>query len=294
MKKTILGVNHQFVYPESMTNAEIHTETIKKIATNENVDALDCWLWRGENAKEERAALLDSGKVINYNIGDRFGEEIILPSSPKQADKDRAYDIMMREIEYGLSLNTKKIIFGSGPDMPEDHQGAIERYGEFILRLAKNLPDDVWFALEPTDWDIDKHFLFGRLNETTDFIYNVRKSGFERIGMLLDQCHVALMHETLESGVKGAKDTLIHIHLGNCVLKDKNSPYYGDKHVAWDYPGGEYTSEDGIRFLNLLKDAGYFEKENNTVTFEQRPIEGMSGEDSLIEWVKVWNRFLAG
>ena len=54
--------------------------------------------------------------------------------------------------------------------------------------------------------------------------------------MLLDQCHVPIMHETLESAVKGAEDTLIHIHLGNCVIKDKNSPYYGDKHVAWDYP----------------------------------------------------------
>ena len=288
----LLGVNHQFMYPESMTNAAAHTETIKKAALLTEVDALDCWLWRGENAKEERAALLDSGKVINYNIGDRFGEDIILPSSPNKADQDRAYDITMREIEYALSLNSKKIILGSGPDMPQCHEAAKERFGQFILKISSQLPDDVWLALEPTDWDIDKHFLFGPMNETTEFIHNIRSSGFERIGMLLDQCHVPIMHETLESAVSGAEDTLIHIHLGNCVIKDKTSQYYGDKHVAWDYPGSEYSSEDGIKFLDILDKTGYFSRQNPTVTFEMRPIVGLSGEESLKNWVSVWNKFL--
>lgn len=288
----LLGVNHQFIYEQAMSNAEAHTETLKKAAALPDINTLDCWMWRGERAKEEKAILLDSGKFINYNIGDRFGEEVILPCSPVKAEQDRAYDITMREIEYGLSVNTKKIIFGSGPDMPQDHQAAIERYAKFIFRIAKNIPDDVWLALEPTDWDIDKHFLFGRLNETVDFIHNIRKNGFERIGMLLDQCHVPIMHETLESAVKGAEDTLIHIHLGNCVIKDKTSPFYGDKHVAWDYPGSEFTSEDGIRYLNLLKEAGYFNRENPSITFEMRPRIDMSPEESLKNWVSVFNAFL--
>ena len=291
--KKILGVNHQFLYPESMTDATEHTLSLKKAASLKEVDALDCWMWRGSNAVEERAILLDSGKVINYNIGDRFGEEIILPCSPVKAEQDRAYDITMREIEYALSVNSKKIIFGSGPDMPDDHEAAIDRYRQFVLRIASQLPEDVWLALEPTDWDIDKHFLFGRLNETTQFIHSIRDNGFKRMGMLLDQCHVPIMHETLESAVKGAEDTLIHIHLGNCVIKDKSSEFYGDKHVAWDYVGGEYSSADGIKFLDIIKNSGYFDKDNATVTFEMRPCVGLSGEDSLKKWVSVWNEFLA-
>lgn len=288
--KKILGVNHQFLYPHAITDAGAHTETLKEAITLKGIDALDCWLWRGERAKEELAVLADCGKIINYNIGDRFGEDVILPCSPEKAEQDRAYDITMREIEYALRLNSKKIIFGSGPDMPDDHDAAVERYGEFVFRISKNLPDDVWLALEPTDWDIDKHFLFGPVKETRDFIHKIRKNGFERIGMLLDQCHIPIMHETLESAVKAADDTLVHIHLGNCVIKDKSSQYYGDKHVAWDYPGGEYTSQDGKKFLELIKQTGYF---NNvaTVTFEMRKIEGKSAVESVAEWVSLTNTF---
>ena len=70
MKNAILGVNHQFLYPEAMVEASAHTETLKQAITLELVDALDCWVWRGQRAREEIAILRGCGKVINYNIGD--------------------------------------------------------------------------------------------------------------------------------------------------------------------------------------------------------------------------------
>lgn len=287
--KTILGVNHQFVYPDSMVNEKVHTKTLKSLSETDLVSALDCWCWRGESAKEEIKILKDSGKFINYNIGDRFGEKISLPASKNEADRIYAYDTIMREIGYALELGSKKIVFASGPDYPDDRDGAKERFLEFVLKVSKNLPEGVSLAFEPTDRDIDKHFLFGPMNETVDFIHKVRNNGFENFGLLIDMCHVPIMHETLESAVEKAEDTLIHIHLGNCMIKDKESVYYGDKHIPWDYPNGEYTSEDGIKFIKLLKDKGYFEKEN-TVSFEMRPVEGLSGEESLAKWVDVWNK----
>ena len=289
MKKIILGVNHQFMYPESIVNEKVHTETLKKVAAREDIDALDCWIWRGDaRSTEEKAILLDSGKVINYNIGDRFGEEICLPSSKNEADRVRAYDMMMREIEFGLSVNTKKIIFGSGPDMPDDHDGAKERFGELILKVISQLPKDVVLSLEPTDWDIDKHFLFGPMDETVEFVKKIKANGYDNIGVMIDMCHVPIMYETLESALEKAKDVLVHIHLGNCVIKDKNDAFYGDKHIPWDYQGGEFTSEDGVRFIKMLQTVGYFDKDGATVSFEMRPIEGMTPEESLENWIKVW------
>lgn len=285
----ILGVNHQFLYPDSITNEKVHTESLKKIAASDLVDALDCWTWRGETAKEEAKILLDSGKVITYNVGDRFGEEISLPTSPNEAERTRAYDILMREISYALDVNSKKIVFASGPDAPNERDAAKERLLELILKVGAQLPEDVVLSFEPTDWDIDKHFLFGPLGETVDFIKTVRKNGFERIGLLLDQCHVGIMHETLKSGVEKAKDVLNHVHLGNCLLKDKTSPFYGDKHIPWNYPGAEYGTEEAVLYLNLLKNADYFDKKEATASFEMRPIDGRSAEDSLKEWIKILN-----
>ncbi len=286
--KTVLGANHQFLFPAAMTDAEAHTESLKHMSQLQGFDALDCWLWRGERAKEEAAILKASGKIINYNIGDRFGEAGAFPASDSPREREYAYDVIMREVSYALELNSKKIVFGSGPDFPADRSGAKERFAELIVRVGEQLPDDVVLALEPTDRDIDKYFLFGPLDETVDFIREIRKNGFDRIGLLLDMCHIPLMHETIDSALQKVADTLVHIHLGNCMLSDKGDVYYGDKHPAWGYPGAEYGEAEAIYFIKKLKEIGYLNVDGNTVSFEMRPISGLSAEGSLSEFIRIW------
>ncbi len=281
----ILGVNHQFLYPDAITDPKVHTLTLKELSANQGIDALDCWIWR-EKEKEESRILLDSGKVINYNIGDRFGERISLPASKDKKEQARAYDLMMREISYALKVNSKKIIFGSGPDYPNDRQGAIARFKELILRVSRNLPKDVELSFEPTDRDIDKFFLFGPLGETVDFIKDLKNNGVN-IGLLLDMCHVPLMYETLDSALEKGKEVLNHVHLGNCLLKDKSSPFYGDKHIPWNYPLSEYTEKDAANFIRSLKGIGYL-KDGATISFEMRPYAELSAEESLNRFVEVF------
>lgn len=289
MKDAILGVNHQFLYPEAIVDAVVHTETLKKAVLLDSIDALDCWVWRGQRAKEEISILRSSGKIINYNIGDRAGEAPCFPCSQNKSDRIYAYDTLMREVEYALALDSKKIVFASGRDLPEDRAGAKERFAELITLIARQIPRDVILALEPTDRDIDKYFLFGPLDETVDFIKKVRRY-VPSLGLLLDMCHVTLMHETLESAIEKVDDTLVHVHLGNCMIKNKNDPYYGDKHIPWGYPGAEYGFDEGVGFLEMLKKIGYFDKKGATVSFEMRPLEGMSAEESLERFVEVWDR----
>ena len=291
--KTILGVNHMWLYPDAMVNAEAHTETLKRLCANPLIDALDCWLWRGERSREEKRILLDGGKVINYNIGDRFGEDIALPSSKNASDRDRAYSLMMREIEYGLELGTKKIVFGSGPDDPTDHKGAQQRFFELIMKVTEQIPDGVELAFEPTDWDIHKRFLFGPLDETVDFIKRVRASGFSRLGLLIDMCHVPIIHETLESAIAKGGSVLNHVHLGNAVIKNPGSALYGDCHPAWSYPDSEYTEADAVRFIKMLYAIGYLDKYGATVSFEMRPYSNTSAEKSLEKFVSVWQKGLS-
>ena len=237
----ILGTNHMFLYPAAMEDATAHLESIKELSKTDKVAALDLWLWRGETAKEEIKILRDSGKVINYNIGDRFGEDVSLPASKSKLERDRAYSLIMREIAYALELGSKKIVFGSGPDYPDDREGAIERYFEFVMRFMKEVPADVEMSFEPTDRDIHKRFLFGPMDDTVDFIKRVRGEGYSNIGLLIDMCHMPIIYETLESGLQKGRDVLNHIHLGNCVIKDQADPLYGDRHPSWNYEGGEYT-----------------------------------------------------
>lgn len=289
MKNAILGVNHQFLYPEAITDAAAHTETLRRATQFENIDALDCWVWRGQRARDEISILRSSGKIINYNIGDRFGEAACFPCSPDKAERIYAYDTIMREIEYALALGSNKIVFASGRDLPEDREKAKERLAELIVTIARQLPRDVTLALEPTDRDIDKYFLLGPLDETVAFIKMMRRY-VPSLGLLLDQCHVPLMHETLESAIGKVEDTLVHIHLGNCKLDDPSHPFYGDKHVPWGYEGALYGENEGVKFLKMLEKIGYFDKKGATVSFEMRPYPNMSAEESLKRFVEVFDR----
>ncbi|MGI5977489.1 MAG: sugar phosphate isomerase/epimerase family protein [Candidatus Limivicinus sp.] len=284
-----LGVNHQFLYPESMVDGNAHTETLRELAATDLVDALDCWIWPDEQRGKEEAELLrDSGKVINYNIGDRSGFKPVVPASSDPAERQYALDIIHAEIDRALSVGAKKIVIGSGPDFPDNREQAKENFLEFMLKLKTFLPKKgVEICLEPTDRDIDKFFLFGPVEETAAFLRAVRNAGFGRVSMLLDMGHIPLMHNDLIRAVKEGGDVIDHIHLGNCMFKDASDPMYGDRHVCWDYPGGEYTGEDLYPILNELYHIGYF-NHPCTVSFEMRCFNGLSALESLKKFCDIF------
>lgn len=286
LDKVIIGVNHQFIYQEAMTDADAHTRTLHILGDNPDVDALDCWVWAA-HSKEEIGILRSSGKYINYNIGDRIGEVPVFPATADAKERQYALDILKRETEFAVESGAKKIIFGSGRDVLENREDAKKRFEEFVLLWSEFIPKNVWLTLEPTDRDVDKHFLYGSMEETAQTIRNIRNAGMENMAILLDMGHIPIMHETLQSAATIGGDLLEHIHLGNCVIKDKNSPYYGDKHPCWGCEGGEYGQADGEVFLKHLFNAGYFTRGNDrTVSFEMRPFVGSTPEKTISELVK--------
>lgn len=290
----ILGVNHQFLYPAAMTDAAIHCTTLKKVAEYTSVQALDCWVWPEKTqSREEIRILKDSGRWINYNIGDRPMDEPCFPGSPDKNRGARGLDILRREVDYAVEIGARRIVMGSGSDVPEDREGAKDRYAAILMELKERIPDDVILTLEPTDRDVDKRFLFGPVKETADFIRRLRREGFSNFAMLLDMGHIPIMHETIESAVANAGDTLAHIHLGNAIIRNPRHPFYGDKHVAWGASESEYGSADAARFLRLLNESGYFSAPESTVSFEMRAIEGYTPEESLAAFVEVFRNSMS-
>ena len=283
----ILGVNHQFLFPDSITDPKVHTNTLKLLSASPDIQALDVWVWRGVHASEEIRILRGSGKQIHYNIGDRHGEAPVLPASANPAEQERAYAWLMREIGYAVEAGATKIILASGPDLPEDHAPGLARFGALLERIASQLPDNAVLSLEPADPDMDKHFLLGFLSEAVSFIEDFRKR-FPRVGLLLDFCHVPLMHETPESALRAAGHILNHVHLGNCILRDPRDPLYGDRHVPWGWPNSEFSEADAKNHIRLLKAFGYLQSPGATVSFEMRPYPGMTGEDSLQRFLSVY------
>ena len=289
----VLGVNHMFLYPDSIVQADVHTRTLGLLAQTDRVDALDCWVW-ADHAKEEIEILRNSGKYINYNIGDRFGETPVFPATTDPRERQYALDMLRRESDFAVACGAKKIIFGSGKDVPECREDALKRFVDFIAEWKTYIPDDICLALEPTDRDVDKHFLLGSLEDTCWTVQALRDGGIADVGILLDMGHIPLMHETLASAAEKTKGYLRHIHMGNCIVKDPTNPMYGDKHPCWGAPGGEYDETDGAEYLRQLKKFGYFDTDGDkTLSFEMRTLTGMDEEQTLNHLTNWFHRTLA-
>jgi sugar phosphate isomerase/epimerase len=96
---------------------------------------------------------------------------------------------------------------------------------------------------------------------------------------MLDLSHLPMQRETPDFALKTAREYLVHAHIGNCVIKDKKHPAYGDKHPAFGITGGENDVEELKLFLKALLDIGYIgEGKQNIVAFEVKPMLGESSE----------------
>lgn len=285
----ILGANHQFLYLEGLTDPAAHTDSLERLARDERIDALDCWVWAAEPFRSrEIAALRASGKTINYNIGDRSYDPKIVYAAPDEAGKQAAWDIVRRELDAALSCGAQKIVLGSGPDFPDGRPAAMDRLAAFLEKVCAYVGPGVTVTIEPTDRDMDKRYLLGPLAEAASLVRAVRARGHLHLGILLDMGHIPILPDTIENAASTCADTLEHIHLGNAIVRDAKHPLFGDKHVPWGIAGGEYDQPELNRMIRALRDVRYLAPGRRpTVTFEMRPFEGMPPEDSLGAFIRM-------
>jgi len=90
---------------------------------------------------------------------------------------------------------------------------------------------------------------------------------------LVDLLHLPLLKETPKQAILPVKDYLVHVHMGNCILKKKDYPGYGDQHPRFGIKGGENDSKELTEYLKVLLDIRFLNPENPPiVSFEVKPL----------------------
>ncbi|MCK5757802.1 MAG: sugar phosphate isomerase/epimerase [Clostridiales bacterium] len=285
-----LGINHHMLNKRVVNDPKKHCKTLLQLLKDRRFDSMDLWIT--DNKKyhhEEVKAILSSGKEIIYNIGSRPGEKTPNASSYNRREQSYAMDFFKREIDMAAEVKSKKIVIFSGYDNPEDRKGAKEQFMEFCFRLFEYVPEDTVFLLEPADRDMDKKMLLGPTKESVDFVKTINKKGYSNLKLMMDMCHVPLLHETLEEAVNASEGILGHLHIGNSIDCSPGHSRYGDSHPPFGIENSIYTEQDAAFVIGKIIKAGYiYNGEPNTAAFEMVGYKDITWQDSVNKFVDSW------
>lgn len=138
--------------------------------------------------------------------------------------------------------------------------------------------NDPGLTLKIFDRAIDKESLIGPYQDALDVVRAVRQS-FPAFGLLVDLSHFPLLKEDPRKVIPALLPYLVHVHIGNCYIKDRRHIAYGDLQPRFDFPHSEVTVEDVRAFFRLLLDLGFLNPQARPVcSAEVRPL--VAGERS--------------
>jgi len=258
-----LGLNHHLLYAECSSIPQEHERTLMRLLEDDRLEILDLWIPKEQPfCDHEINALKASGKDIYYNVGTREG---LAPAHPATLDPQKLkYSLAFYkdELDRAIAVNATKVITNSGPNDPENREKAICALVEFYVEICNYVPDKMLIMIEPTDWDVDKCKLIGSSKDAAELAGRIHAAGCKNFSSMVDMGHLPLMHETIEQGMKESGGHIGHIHMGNCILKDKSHPMFGDKHIGWGIEGSEYDVNDVAELLSTGLRMGYFNQDS--------------------------------
>ena len=271
-----LGLVHHLLYPECVNEPEYHAQTLLEFVKRNDIETLDCCLPYGDACRTKLIpAIKNCGKTVCFAI--HLYPMRSLPLAAKTpANRAQTWMIIDDMITQAAAIGAQGFIFGAGT--PSFYNATLENFAAFDRfcneLCAKLKPHAITALLEPFDMNIDKKFLYGPINDCVQLAKRIRAK-HDNFGFELDMAHLPLMREDFASAIKRAAPFLKRVHLGNCVLKDKSNPRWGDTHPPIGFPGGEIDIPELVVILRALLDCGFLNtNKRGDLLIEMTPFPG--------------------
>lgn len=277
-----IGLIHFMAYPSTIKGEGPIEETIRKIAVDDYFDAIEISWIKDVDVRKKVKKMLDSSHLsVAYG-----GQPRTLSTGQNINDLDEAKrQIVVENLKEGIdeAIEMGAVGFGflSGRYAEETKEEAYQQ----LIKSTKELcayaksKSDIKIALEVFDYDIDKCALIGPVDIAKRYAEEICAE-FDNFGLMVDLSHLPILHESARQSLIPVKDYIIHAHMGNCMMRDKQDPAYGDAHPRFGYPGGENDVNELVEYIKVLIEIGYLNPENRRIlSFEVKPV---GDEDSDI------------
>lgn len=281
-RKMRVGVVHFKAFPGIETGEGPIVETLEKLCADDFWTAVEVGWMKDFRVRNTARHLLDQSHLsVAYATQPRIlGNKLNLNSFDAK-ERGNAINAVKNCIDeaYDLGAEVVRIIAGKDPGdaKREEAKKLLVDSLHQVLDYGKE-EGSIKFTLKIFDRDIDKMNLIGHFCDALDIAKAVAPH-YANFGLLADLSHFPLLDEKAEEAIPLIKDYLRSAHLGNCVFRDRKHPAYGDIQPRFGIAGGEIDTPEVVDFFRVLKDNGFFDRdERPIVSAEVRPV--LAGETS--------------
>ena len=277
-----VGLIHFMAFPQVMKGEGPILETLQKIAEDDFFTAVEVSWMNDAQVRQKAKKLLEvSHLTVAYGAQPRLLVKKLDLNSLDKAERREAVNEVKDAVDEAYEIGAKGLAFLSGKDPGSDER---KQALKLLISSIKEIcgyaksKGDLGITLEIFDQDIDKKCLIGPAKDARMVAEEVRRE-FDNFGLMVDLSHLPLLKETPKQAILPVKDYLVHAHMGNCILKDKEHPGYGDQHPRFGIKGGENDVKELIEYLKVLLDIGFLNPENPPIlSFEVKPLADESSE----------------
>ena len=281
-----LGLVHHMLYPDCGEKPEEHVTTLIALAKRDDIETFDCCLPYGQEARQKLIPALRACGKADITFATHFFPLRKISFCTTSITEQAQVRMIVRDmVAQAAAIGATGFIFPSGGPTPAAATPANHAaFADFCRWLCGELkPHGIVALLEPFDMTIDKKFLYGPTAACAALIDSLR-SEVDNFGIELDMAHLPLMGETFEHAIRTVAPHLKRVHLGNCVLRDKTNPRYGDTHPPMGYPGGEIDVPELTGIMRLLLEARFLNRETRgNLIIEMTPWPGKSVEATIAD-----------
>jgi sugar phosphate isomerase/epimerase len=276
-----LGIVHFMAFPAALRGEGPIVETVKHIAADEFFTAIEMgWV----NDAQQRAATAALLRESHLSVGFGAQSALLVTKSNLNAldagERHNAVALVQGCIDQAAELGAGRVAVLSGPYPGEADEGAAKQsLVESLLDLsAYGRGRGIGITLETFDRTVEKKALAGPTHLCVETSEAVRRD-FPEFGLMLDLSHIPLLGEGIRESLTIARDHLVHAHIGNCVMRDRAHPAYGDQHPRFGIAGGENDTAEVVEFLRCLFDIGFLGGADRPfLSFEVKPLPNETPE----------------
>jgi len=277
-----VGIVHFKAFPETVQGTGPILETLRRIAEDDFFTAVEVGWIRDVKVRLEAAHMLKVShlEVCYATQPAMFSQKLNLNSLDPQ-ERKKAIKQVFNCLKEALDLGATAVRIPAGKDPgPEKREEAKKLLVDSLAQICEYAREmgDPFITLKIFDRDIDKESLIGPFRDALDIARQL-KPQYPKFGLLADLSHFPLLKEKPEEALPLVKDYLLAFHIGNCVMKDRRHPLYGDLQPRFGVEDGEIDVAEVAAYFRLLVDMGLVGPEKRPVlSAEVRPL--LPGETS--------------